>query len=295
MEDAASDESKDDASPAADESKLTDLDPDQREAAVEQFEVVSDQSPLEKQDMGAYWRLVMWTKAQTFKALEARARRDVLFTHLAQEPAKYRGQILRLDLHVRRTLTYETEGVLPGVTRMYEAWGPTKESRPNWPYCVVFPEAPAGLQFGANVKQRAVFAGYFLKLIAYEAADGKTRWAPLLIGRLEYDKSATAASEPEESNNNVWIWAAGGIIVSFFAVRMLLALRPRKPIASRLRGVLTGQGGSDAEPADVEKWLSNVEDLQNDAEINDRSIHEHNGNGAGQVGAQLDWPSERER
>jgi hypothetical protein len=279
---------------------VTDLDPEQREAAREQFEVITDKSPLEKQDMGAYWRLLLWTKSQSFDELEKRARRDLLFTHFAEQPEKYRGQIVRLDMHLRRVLTNQTEELLPGVTRVYEAWGPTKESKANWPCAIVFPDAPEGLKFGADIKQRGLFVGYFLKLISYEAVDGKTRWAPLFIGKLRVDKSLGSAREEAAGNNNLWIWAAGAIIACFFAVRMLLMLRPRHSLASRVRGALTDRGGAaDAEPVDVEQWLSDVESVASETEINPSAEHDHtapglNGNGSSH-GHRLDWRSEQER
>jgi hypothetical protein len=231
--------------------------------------------------------------------MEKRARRDLLFTHFADQPEKLRGQLVRLDMHLLRALTYDTEEFLPGIRRMHEAWGPTKESKANWPCVIVFPDAPEGLKFGAEIKQRGIFVGYFLKLMSYDAVDGKTRWAPLFVGKLRVDKARQAAGDLAETNNNLWVWAAGGIIACFFVVRLLVALRPRQSLASRVRGVLTDRAASaESAPVDVERWLSAAEG-SDDSEINPSAHHDQTEPGRSRNGAtygdRLDRRSEQER
>ena len=52
----------------------------------------------------------------------------------------------------------------------------------------VFEDPPAGFPIGANVSERVVFNGYFLKLMKYQAGD-TTRGAPLLVGRIGWQPS----------------------------------------------------------------------------------------------------------
>lgn len=249
-----------DGKPVAEEVVIpgpNDLDAEEQERAAEQFELVVDKSELRGREMPAYWRLVNWSRTQPMAQLEKRARRDLLMTNLWQQPEKHRGAYpIYLRLHVTRVVTWESDSNSARVGRIYEVWATTDESRGN-PYCVILTDPPAGLPIGSDLNAELVFAGYFLKNMAYDTFNGKRRATPLLIGRarlLAMPKVAKAEDDP----NFVYVFV-GTAGLCLAAIVGFLFLRRRKPIATRRTeegaempetvtlGALSGASGEVAE------------------------------------------------
>ncbi len=170
------------------------------EAIQELFELVIDRAPLKSREMNAYWRLMDWSRTQPLAQLEQRALDDVPFTQLWEQPAKYRGRLIRLRLHVRRVLQYDSPENPGGIAQVCEAWGWTDESR-SFPYVVVFPAPLAGLPIGTDVRTEIVFVGYFLKVMTFTAFD-HGRGAPLLVGRA---RVVSANSSTPPSGPSTWM------------------------------------------------------------------------------------------
>lgn len=225
----------------------TDLDADELEQARWEFQAVEDKSPLLREEMPSYWRLVSWIRRQPAHALAERARRDVLFTHLMESPAKRRGELIRVRLHLMRSLRHEADENKIGVKWLYEAWGWSNDSQP-WPYVVIFPDWPRGMPLGADIREEASVDGYFLKLMAYRAHDDKRRVAPLLIGRLTWHPSPLRTSDEAS-----WFWpivlAGGGILLLCVGVRLY---------SSIFRCTLAG-GPTPATSVATEQWLGQIE------------------------------------
>ena len=162
-----------------------DLDP----AAVAEFhaldELITDKSALRPREMIAYWKLLAWSHAQPFAELEQRARKEPALTQIWEQPNKYRGQPIRLRLHVRRVLEWDTDPSKNalGASHVYEAMGWTDESK-SLPYTIVFTEKPPEFPVGNDVEVDAVFVGYFLKIMTYTASDDTRRGTPLMMGRI---------------------------------------------------------------------------------------------------------------
>lgn len=200
-----------------------DQDQDEVAAAQDQLEAIDDRAPLKQREMGAYWRLMNWSRTEPFNQLENRAKDDVPFTQLWEQPEKYRGQLIRLRMHVRRVLEYDAPENTYGIAKVYEAWGWTEESR-SFPYVVVFPEAPPDLPIGTDVRAEIVFVGYFMKIMSYKAFDNP-RGAPLLIGR------ATMVSSPiPEPPSKLDPWIIPLIVIAataFIGITALMGIRSR--------------------------------------------------------------------
>ena len=182
----------------------------------ELFEFVTDRAPLKSREMGAYWRLMDWGRTQPFTHLEQRARNDVPFTQLWEQPERYRGQPIRLRLHVRRVLQYDAPENPSGIEKVCEAWGWTDESR-SFPYVVVFPEPPPGLPIGTDIRAEIVFVGYFLKVMTYTAFD-HSRGAPLLVGRARLISTPAAATSSKSDPWIILMVVVGGICLIGFSV-----------------------------------------------------------------------------
>lgn len=156
-------------------------DPDELAKLRSNLKAVQDRQPLQPFEMSAYWRLLGWSRTRPFAELEKGALRDVPYSHLWEEPDLYRGQPMRLKLHVRRVLTYDTTENPLGLKKVFEVYGFTDNSL-SFPFIVILPEKPDGLPIGTDVDGDIVFVGYFLKWMGYRAYDSK-RNAPLLVGR----------------------------------------------------------------------------------------------------------------
>ena len=183
-----------------------DLDPEALKHFQEIAELITDKTKLHSREMMAYWQLLGWSRTQPFAEFEQRAKRDLILTQIWEEPQKYRGKPLRLRLHVRRVLEWESEKNPLHVPKVYEAMGWTDESK-SLPYTIVFTEKPPGLPVGSNVEVEVVFVGYFLKILAYDAFDAK-RGTPLLMGRVRVipsTRKATVAVSP---------WEIGGLVLA---------------------------------------------------------------------------------
>lgn len=179
------------------------------------FQAITDKEPLAREEMPAYWKLMRWSMTESFDDLWERSRKDLYFTHLAEAPEKYRGELIGLKVSLRRALAHDAEENSAGAKQVYEAWGVTNESRSGL-YCFIFYDKPAELEIKPNIHEEATFVGYFLKQFTYEDAMGTKRWAPLLIGRLHWRENLTrSALHRQRHEGPLWSWiiVAGGAVV----------------------------------------------------------------------------------
>lgn len=225
----------------------TDQDPEEWKAVTELFRNVRDKIPMEIEEMPAYWRLFKWARAQTMASMEARAQKSPFFTQFWDKADQTRGKLVTLRLHIRRVLSHEAPENSAGVTRVYELWGVTDESRGH-PYVVITSDLPPTLEEGANVTGEAVFCGYFLKVLGYEASDAK-RGAPLLIGKIRaLPPAPSLLKDPQESRVEFWQGViAGGIILVLLVGARFLFPRKKSPTQERLAASID---------ADAERWLA---------------------------------------
>ena len=82
----------------------------------------------------------------------------------------------------RRVLRFESK--LSKTGWLYEAWIVAPDAT-KFPYSCVFEEAPEGFPLGADVSERVVFNGYFLKIMKYQAGDvarGPPSWSARSAG-----------------------------------------------------------------------------------------------------------------
>lgn len=210
------------------------------------FQAITDKEPLAREEMPAYWKLMRWSMTEPFDDLWERSRKDVYFTHLAEAPEKYRGELIGLKVSLRRALAHEAEENSAGAKQVYEAWGVTNESRSGL-YCLVFYDKPPELAIQPSIHEEATFVGYFLKQFTYEDAMGTKRWVPLLIGRLHWRENVTrSALRRQRESGYAWQW----LIVAGAAVVFGVAWARSRPSVN--------QGLDATSPPDhaaIERWL----------------------------------------
>lgn len=188
-----------------------DLDPEEQAKFQSYKDLITDRTPLRPREMLPYWQFVEWSRTQSTTELEKRAQVEPAFTLVWEHPERYRGQLIRLRMHVRRVLQYDASENSLGLKVLYEAWGWTDESK-SFPYVVVFSEKPPGLPVGNEVEAEVVFVGYFLKMMSYTAFDS-TRGAPLLVGRLRMNKGGSRAAPPVSTPLTAVVAVVCGITV----------------------------------------------------------------------------------
>ena len=191
-----------------------------------EFETVTDKTTMSFRDTAAYSKLLTQARDATPARLAARARRDVFYAHLWDQPREFRGVPVHLDGTARRVLYYKSKMSRTGW--LYEAWLFTPDGQNN-PYVCVFEDAPKGFPIGANLSERVVFNGYFLKLMRYEAGD-VPRAAPMVVGRIGWTRPVT----PVTSNHSVY-WLGGAIAVMFSVSMFRRVSNFRRSLAPKAR------------------------------------------------------------
>ncbi len=177
-----------------------------------EFAAVTDRTPLSLTDNGAYSLLLDRARARTPNELASISRRDVILPHLWNDPARYRGIPIHLLGTALRVIRYPSK--LSKTGWLYEASIITPETS-RVPYICVFEDAPTGLPIGANVSERVVFNGYFLKIWRYQAGDA-VRGAPLLVGRLGW-----SPSEPGPGTGDFTLKLSLIVVALFFVISFL--------------------------------------------------------------------------
>jgi hypothetical protein len=211
-----------------DEPGPTDLDPLEREAALEEFQAVSDRTlGIRPEEMGVYWRMFAWTKSQTFAEMSRRAKsrgRQPTFSDFVMSPDVQRGVLVSLKLNVRRVLEVDAPANAYGIEKVYELWGWTEDSQ-AWLYCMLTAELPPDMPIGMRVEETVRVTGYFFKLQGYlEIGAGprdKPLAAPLLIGRVDW-KGTSAGNKQTARRDWSWLWWIGGVAMVYLGLRLTL-------------------------------------------------------------------------
>jgi hypothetical protein len=166
-----------------------------------EFETVTDRTPMSFRDNAAYAYLLEKARNVTPEGLASESRRDIALTHLWERPELYRGVPIHLLGTVKRVLRFESN--LSKTGWLYEAWIITPDAR-TYPYNCVFEEPPDGFPIGTDISERVVFNGYFFKIMKYQAGD-VSRGAPVLVGKLGWDRHSDAA--PDAQSNSMLFWS----------------------------------------------------------------------------------------
>lgn len=220
-----------------------DLDEDEVAFMENEYEKIVDRAPLKSREMNVYWRLLKWSRTQSFDELEKRAANDVPFTKLWEQPEKHRGKPIRLRMHVRRINDWDAPEDQREFKKVYEAWGWTDESR-SFPYVVAFTDPPAGLPIGTDVRAEVVFVGYFMKVMTYKATDA-TRGAPFLLGKLHLISKGAEGSAPPFPEWLIPVIVGAAVIGCGFMIWSNMKSRYQPKISSLPRDL-----GSDAGPTE---------------------------------------------
>lgn len=236
----------------------TDEDSDQAEEARQEFQAVTDGTlQVQREEMEPYDRLIVWVKSQSFDRLYRRATKGLRYTKLYDEAEKRRGELVALNVDVRIA---EDAGENRDGVPLVAAWAATDESRGRL-YSLIVVDYPSAMPKGFDIRAKAKFAGYFLKLQGYEPGSAKPgqrpEKAPLLIGRLEWDPTPVVIPPTDNTHELVWGLVLGGVIGFVLLVRWVIFrwFRPKRPPISD-----SAAGGA----IPVDEWLDRSDFGPND-------------------------------
>lgn len=223
-----------------------------------EFDGVTDRTPIELLDMAAYVKLLKEARDTSEADLAKRARRDVVFSHLWERPAHYRG----VPVHILGTamLAKRYDSKLAKNGWLYEVWIVTEDSHPN-PIVCVFEDVPKGFPLGTDINERVVFNGYFLKLLRYEAHRNTLRAAPLLIGRIGWTARPSGAGRAKWEGQRpvVWLMLGIGVMFAISFYRWVTGLR-RALSVRRTASPLRGRPTEEIAPDALASYLDRVAD-----------------------------------
>ncbi len=188
---------------------------------------------MSRREMPAYWELVRKTANSSFNELREVSNSKTKFNDFYSDPAKHRGELVSLDIVVRRVTRLEAEsGNSAGIACVYEIWGSTEQSN-AWLYVFITNTLPEGFNEKTLLRKKTTFAGYFLKLLAYHPGSASPNanplLAPLMIGRFRDIQQAT----PTLESRPPW-WASLGVTAIivlatvFITVRLFLNAEQKK-------------------------------------------------------------------
>jgi hypothetical protein len=244
----------------------TDEDADEAEAAIEEYDYVSDGTLFIPQENNpAYERLVRWVINQPYGRLLARVTQtNPTYNQFRAAPRDFRepGKIFEINLHLRQVvkfdvkLTFDNPDEQHEPVTLYEMWGTTDESRGRFFHLIVY-DPPTGLPVGQDVREDVRFVGYFFRLQAYEPGNAKLnaplQLAPSFIGRIAW--RAAAPGGVVSSSELPWMILLGGGIAITIAVCLGFVLLGR-----RKRNVAYVATDLPPPPAmSVEEWLDRVD------------------------------------
>ena len=215
-----------------------------------EFEPVTDRSPISFLDNPGYRLLLDRARGKTPGELAAISRRDVMLTHLWNDPKTYRGVPVHLLGSAMRVLRYPSKLAKSGW--LHEAWIFTPEAS-KYPYVCVFEDAPEGFPLGSGLSERVVFNGYFLKIMRYQAGDA-VRGAPVLVGRIGWDSRAAN----EKANSDLTLRLSLIVIAVLFVISMgrwLYQLRRLFIAPSRLPARPENPMNETLDPEALNAWL----------------------------------------
>ncbi len=219
------------------------------------FVRLQDREPVSSLDDAAYVTLLERARETPPAELAAKARREILMTHLFSNPKQYRGVPIHLEGTALKVLTHDVSERMSPTKRLFEAWVITRDSM-NRPYCLVFEDPPKNLPIAVVVNEQVVFDGYFLKWFKYlPPHDKPSRVAPILIGRLRRIAPAPGSPGGAVSKDDWLNWALPVLVVLMvislgrWIFRLRGSFAPRRPATAFIRP------NDEIDPDSLAEWL----------------------------------------
>ncbi len=182
---------------------------------------------------------------------------DVGFTELFTQPRSFRGRAVRMRGTLRRLEKLDGRADEYGVEHYWQGWL-EPAGGPASPVVVHFLRVPEGMANGLEIVEPAVVTGFFLKNMAYKAADG-VRIAPLVLSLEPVRPPSAPADGMGDSFLNRSIMVIGVVtmlsLVSAIGIGYLMVGMGRR---RRLDAAGLDPALSEVEPFSVSESLRNL-------------------------------------
>jgi hypothetical protein len=145
--------------------------------------VVQDKTPSRPEEALVLQQLLCRAATTSPETLARESRRDLLFANLVHDSDRYRGTLIHRRGVLQSVMLHETDEETNryGLSRYYQGWMFT-DDQPTNPTVVVFARLPEGISPGEGLSQEISIDAFYFKLLAFRSKDGKTRFAPMLVG-----------------------------------------------------------------------------------------------------------------
>jgi hypothetical protein len=219
---------------------------------------IRDRTVVNSTDNAAFRLLFDRVRSAPPAELARRARHDVVFSQLLENPGRYRGLPIRVEGYARRVLVQDgiNTRVVPA-GRFFEAYVFTADSQ-KYPYVLAVEDLPKTLPTGDDLLERVGFDGYFLKMMAYRGGDDKLYVAPLLIGRLGHAAEPSPVGGGGRSRTLTWtltpLIALFGYLMLRWAFHLKKVLAPRRTLPRGMHPV------DDIDPDALAAWVDSPAD-----------------------------------
>lgn len=199
----------------------------------------------------AAWMHLFHVLEQTDEpTLERASSGRVSFVQLFEQSSAYRGELVTTAGTIRRAHPAKTPKNEHGLTDYYQAWLQPVD-HPADPIAVWCLRLPKDLPTGMEIAEDVEVTGFYFKLLAYKAADGKIRRAPMLLARNVRWKKKPAVVEVPRPGPIRLLWmiagsAAFAVLATAYVYYRTRAPAPaRREFPARRRTVPGGDASSD--------------------------------------------------
>ena len=183
-----------------------------------------------------------------------------LFPALLDRPERWQGRPVRLSGHVNRVAAIPAPENDYGLTTLYELWLVSPDSQ-RYPTVIICSELPPGMPVGEQLLDGVSACGYFFKLHAYPARDGKGRLAPMVIaGAVDWTPPQPVPPLLSPAGTR----AVAAALTLLFGIGLWAISRKRPPRSRRSRDAVEfappAEPETTAEPLDPLDWLDADDD-----------------------------------
>jgi hypothetical protein len=214
--------------PPARPAKDPEIDVDQaRYAAVEDGRPVLG-ADLNSGELHAYRYTLLHARDVPVEKMREKAREDLKFAHLWEEPKKFRGSIVHIEGLLRKLTPYDADRELAkeaGIKTVYEGWIFADDNQ--YPYCVIFTELPEGVKLDPKddykVRYQISCDAYYFKKYRYPGQDRAKRDAPLFLGH-SFKLLKQQAAPESDWKSLLPFFIIGGLVLTGALVGLFVGL-----------------------------------------------------------------------
>ena len=223
---------------------------------------IRDNRPLGPSEWDAWLHLFDVLDNNEEASLRSASTGRVSLVQLFEQSKEYRGELVTSSGILRRAHSAKTPRNDYGLTDYYQIWL-WPDDHPNDPITVWCLDLPEGFPTGMEIAEEAEVTGFYFKLWAYKAADGKVLRAPMLLAKtIHWRNKVEAADSSSQGPLPLALIIAGAAVFAVLAT-MYVYYRSRGPEPSQAESLLRRGTLRDVKTsADVSASLQQLADSE---------------------------------